>query len=232
MIPRSVRFSPRSETRRLDGGPDLVLLGRLIWTELPMLAAINLGFCLGASIVLMIAMAIPPLAPLAAAVLLGPLWAGAIASALRIADGDAGGIAVLMADTCRHARTGLRLALPPAFVATVLLGTASLFAAAGRPAWMFAPIALDLVVVSVLALGSIWVVPIGVSAPFRGRRRWIEAFATGGRHPAATLGIAAIGVLATLSAVRIGPFGALILPGPICLLIAATYRSIAAGPET
>jgi hypothetical protein len=205
----------------------LVRLGRIVWSELPLMAAINLLLGLGGAAVAATAVSVVLLAPLVAAFLLGPVWLGAVATCDRLLAGETPGIGDFFAEVRRRARTGIALAVVPAVVATVLLGSLALLHAADGARWMLIPIAVDVLVLAILGCGCITVFPLAVATELRGRERWIVGLALAGRRLTATLGIAAAVILLALAARYAGPFFALVALAPLCLLTTATVRSVA-----
>ena len=215
----------RSGTRRPNGGNlDLVQLSRIALSEVPLLAVINLLVALAGAVVVGVTLSAVLLAPVVAALLLGPVWIGATAVCGRLIAGDALGIRDLGSEIRRHARTGVGLALVPATVATLLLGSVGIRAATDGQRWLAVPIAIDAVVLSVLGFGCISVFHLAVATELRGWERWFAAIAVAGRDLTASFGVAAIVVLLALSARQLGPFIALVMAGPLCLLVTATAR--------
>ena len=218
-------FDSRLGTRRPNGGGlDLVRLGRIAWSEVPLLAVIDLLLALAGAVVAVATLSVVMLAPVVAALLLGPVWIGATASCDRLLTGDALGIRDLCSEIRRHARTGAGLALAPATVATLLLGSIGIHTRTDGQRWLLLPIAVDAAVLSVLAFGCIAVFPLAVATELRGRERWFAAIALAGQNLTASFGVAAIVILLALSARQIGPFIALMMAGPLCLLVTAIAR--------
>ncbi len=63
---------------------DLPAIGRLVWSELPVLAVIDLLITLGVAVVAVVAMTVAALAPLVAAVLIGPVCCSMCQSRLAV----------------------------------------------------------------------------------------------------------------------------------------------------
>lgn len=217
---------PGSPTRADRGSLDLVCLARLAWTELPVLALVDLLVTFAAAVVAVTALAAAPLAPLTAALLLGPVWLGATAACLRMGEGEAVGFGDLLRELRDRAKTGMSLALAPAAVGTLLLGSVGLMTAGDGRRWMLAPVAVDALVLIVLAFGGLAVFPLAVLTDLRGSDRWLAAIALAGRHLVASAGLLALSVLLALSARVAGPFLVLAMAGPACLLTAATVRDL------
>jgi hypothetical protein len=218
------RQRPKTKDQRPANSLDLVRLGRLIWTELPVMMVINLLVTLAAAVIAMTVVSMAVVAPLLAALLLGPVWIGAVAVSERMLTGDAVGMRDLVTAIRRHARTGIGLAAVPAIVAMLLAGSISILAAHEEQRWLLAPIAVDATLLSVLLLGCITAFPLAVMSEARGMARWIVALALAGRQLVAVMGIAALLVLLALSVQLIGPWLAMLAAGPLALLCAAVTR--------
>jgi len=220
----------------LEGGEtrrdlDLILLGRLIWSELPLMAVINLMVVLSGTLVLATAIAFAPIAPLVGAILLGPVWVGATVGCSRLLAGDASGIGDLCRDIRQHALTGIRLALVPAVVVAVLMGSLAVESASDGQDWLLLPIAVDVMVLILLLFGSITAFTLAVATELHGRERWLAALVLAGRNLTVCLGIGALVVLLLLSVTIAGPFLALIAAGPLCLMTTAATRTFIDGPD-
>ncbi len=210
---------------------DLPLVGRLVWTELPVLAVIDLLITLGVAVVAVVAVTVAALAPLVAAVLIGPVWLGGTAICNRILGGDAVGPRDVFIEVGRRAATGTRIALLPGVVATLLIGSLTIRSSgAASRSWMTLPIALDALILVVVVFGSLTVFPLAVLTSLSGRARWLAALALAGRHLTVSAGLLAIVVLLIVSMKLVGPFLVLVAAGPFCLLVTATVRSVLIGP--
>ena len=212
--------------------PDLIQLARVVWSEAPLLAVIDVCIALGAAAVAAAAVVAVALAPFVAALLLGPVWIAAVASCERIRDGNGTGVAGFLGDIRRHGRTGAALALVPATVAALLIGSVELFSIGQARGWMLAPIALDAAVLIVLGFGSLAVFPLAVTTSLSGRDRWFAAIAWAGRHLIKSLGVAAITILLALSVRLAGPVLVFIAAAPLCLIVVSLTRPAGWGEET
>lgn len=226
--PPSERSQPRCPS---PAAVDLVAVGRLIGQELPLLATIGLLLALVGSVVAAVSLAAPLLAPVVAALGFGPVWLGATAGCDRLLGGEPVEQRDLGRLIGRHAQTGIGLALLPATVATLLLGSLAILAARPEQRWMLLPIAVDVAALAVLAGGGIAVFPLAATTRLRGRRRWAVALALAGRAPMATAGIAAIAILIALSARHVAPFFGPIMAAPLCLLATAVTRAQVAATD-
>lgn len=207
-----------------DHGIDLAQFGHIVWAELPLLMAVNLLMTLAGTVVMGAALAVAALAPIVAAVLMAPIWIGAIAVSCRILGGEAAGVRDLASLIHRHARTGIALAMLPAVVAALLIASAGILDANRDERWLMLPIAVDALVLVVLSLGAILAFPLSFMTGLRGRDCWVAALALAGRNLVATLGIAALIVLLALSARYLGPMLMLVAAGPLAALCSAVTR--------
>jgi hypothetical protein len=207
-----------------------VQVGRLVWTELPVLMLISLLATLAATVTMGVAVAVAALAPLVAAVLLGPAWIGSTTICARLLAGDAVGARSLVSAIWRRWRTGMGLSMPPAIVAMVLIGTASIRSGHEDQAWLLLPLGVDALILILLLLGGVMVFPLSVMTGLRGRDCWLAALALVGRNLVSTLGVAALVVLLALSVRYLGPILLLIAAGPLVLLCTAVTRGAIAEP--
>lgn len=210
--------------READKRPLIPDPWKLIWSELPLMMVISLLVTLASAVIAVLVVTVAVAAPLVSAVLIGPLWLGAVAICAHMLAGDAVGIRDLGAAIRHHARTGIELAMLPAIVATLLIGSVGILTANDDQRWLLLPIAVDAIALVVLVLGCITVFPLAAMTDLRGRARWLAALALAGRNLAAILGIAALVILLALSIRSVGPILILIAGGPLALLCAATTR--------
>lgn len=210
---------------------DLPAIGRLVWSELPILAVIDLLFTLGVAVVAVVAMTVAALAPVVAAVLIGPVWLGGTAICNRTLDGDGVALRDVPVEVGRRAVTGMRIALVPGVVATLLIGSVTIQAAGGGSrTWMMLPIAVDSLVLTVVAFGCLMAFPLAVLSDLSGVGRWRTALVLAGRYPLMSAGLLAFGVLLLVSIRLVGPVVLLAAAGPFCLLVTATARSVVTIP--
>jgi hypothetical protein len=204
---------------------NLAQIARLIWAEFPLMMAMNLLVTLAVSITGLFFVALIPLGPLTAALLLGPTWLGLTATCHEILEGDTPGWLELIHSVRASARRGIRLAFLPAAVATVLVLTIGLHTANQDQAWLIAPIALQAFVLTILAIGLVPLYPLAILRAGSDRDLWVSALALAGRNLIPVLGIIALLVLLALSIRMVGPLLALLFAGPIALLSTAMVRA-------
>lgn len=206
---------------------DLPAIGRLVWSELPVLAAIDLLITLGVAVVAVVAMTVAAIAPLVAAVLIGPIWLGGTAVCTRLLDGENVLLLDVPVTVGRWARRGIPIALVPGVVATLLIGSLTIRSAGeGTRSWLLLPIALDVLVLCVVAFGCLTVFPLAVLSRLSARDRWWFALVLAGRQPLISAGVLAILVLLLVSSRMVGPLLLLAAAGPFCLFVTATARNV------
>lgn len=196
----------------------------LLWEGLPLLAALDLLLVLAGSVAAFSLLTLGAAGPLLAAILLGPVWIGGTAACGRLLAGETPGARALLGEIRRHGRAGIALALPFGVVASLLLGTLAIGAGAEGPDWLLAPVAVDALVLVLLATGGTMVFTLAVETDLGGRARWLVALGLAGRNPMPCGGVLAAAVLLAISAANWGPFLASLLAGPGCLLTTAVAR--------
>jgi hypothetical protein len=227
MIDRTTHVTNTSGERAGDRQTvDLIVLGRLIWNKLPLLALMGFLLTIAMTIVGVLALTLVLAAPHAAAVLAGPIWLAGTSVSLRLLAGDDPGMRAYLSELRQRAPEGAALALPPAVVTTLLLGTVALANAGSARAWLLAPVAADAIVLILLAFGALAVFPLAVATGLRGRERWFAGIALAGRFPVFSIGLLAAALLLALSIRFAGPVLALAAAGPYCLLVTATLRQM------
>ncbi len=188
-----------------------------VWHELPLLLVINAAFCLTlVPAVLAYGTATRPLAPLLAAIFVGPVWATAIRFGERALDGERTTLRDLGRLLRRCTRTGIVIAAVPAIAASAYLATASL--AGTLPSWLVRTGWLDAIVLILGLIATLAGYRLA-GAGVRGVRLWLDALTLAGRRPMITLGTAALGVLIMVAAGWL-PSVLVVLPGPFAFFLA------------
>jgi hypothetical protein len=208
--------------------PLAVTIGLAIWENSPILLAIDIAFaiaCLPA--LLVVGSGGLVVAPLLLAVLGGPVWIAALRASEAMLDGEIVGPRRFVGMIGAEFRPGLRIAVIPGAIATVLLGTLSLAGSDDRR-WMIAPAILDGLVLSgvlVMALGASWFAARGEPVS---RSLWRTGAILAGSSPQVIGGIIAVAVLIGISAQLIGPLMIVTLSAPFAVFVCAAFRSVAA----
>jgi hypothetical protein len=208
--------------------PLAVTIGLAIWENSPILLAIDIAFAIACLPALLVAGSGGlVVAPILLAVLGGPVWIAALKVSEAILDGEIVGTRRLVSMINSGIRPGLKIAIIPGVIATVLLGTLAL-AGSGDRRWMIAPAILDGLVLSgvvVVALGAGWFAARG--EPIN-RSLWRNGAMLAGSSPQAIGGIIAVAVLIGISAQLIGPLMIVTLAAPFAVFVCATFRWVAA----
>ena len=217
--------------RAVDGdggtGDGFVLrhLAATIWSELPLLLAIDLALLAGAlPPLLLVASGLAPLAPLAAALTLAPLWMAAVAAADRLLAGEAVPVRSFAGLVLRFGRSGSAAALVPALPLTALLGTLAILGADPGRRWLLVPLFVDASATVLALLGALAAFPLIVRTGLRGRPLWVRALAAVAGSPLRTAATVAVVVLAWGAGQAVGPLVPVLLAAPFAIWVAAMQR--------
>lgn len=220
-------WSPARARRDDPDRPLAVTIGLAIWENSPILLTIDIAMaiaCLPALVVggtggLVVA-------PILLAVFAGPVWIAALMASEAVLDGEVVGIRRFAGMIRAGLRPGLRIAVAPGAIATVLLGTLALAGEDGRR-WMIAPAIVDGLVLSgaiIVALGTSWLAARGEAVD---RLLWRKGAIVAGSSLQAIGGLVAVAVLIGISAQLIGPLMVVILSAPFAVFACATLRWVA-----
>ena len=190
-----------------------------LWHHTPVLLAINalLAVAMLPPLLLLLGGAVL-VAPLGAAVTLGPAWAATIAVTDRIVVGAPASLGVLARSLCDQWRIGCRLALVPAVVCASVLSGADL--ASGASLWAGSLVAALIAAVAV-ALALPFVFSVAVTGEHRGVRAWRTALLVAGFRPVRTLSVLTVIALAGVLAYLLGPGVVLVAPSLVALRCSA-----------
>lgn len=216
--------APGSREERRPGLPARV--GEAIWSNLPLLLVMDGAlfvaalpaaalFFFGGSL----------LAPLAAALALGPVWAGSVASADRMIRDEAVHVRDFAESVRQYAWRGISVSLVPAVVATAALGTLAILESTGER-WLLAPLFADGSVSILVFLAGFSVFSLATTGGLRGWALWRASLEVAAADPMATLGSVAILILLGFL-VSVVPGILPVLPAPLAVyLSAATWATI------
>lgn len=222
-----VFWSPTKAIAAKDERQSLpLIIGRTIWENSSILIVIDLALAVVALPALLAAgFGALAVAPLLLAVMAGPVGLATLVAANALLDGEAVSIVRFVNLVRRSARPGLRLAIVPGGVASVLIGTLTL-AGNAQHRWMLVPAIVDGLVLSgllIAGIGTAWLASRGATVdPALLRRGALLA----GSAPQAIGGIVAVAVLIGLSVQLIGPLMAIVLAAPFGVFVSATMRWI------
>ncbi len=199
-----------------------VRVAATVWWNLPLLLAVDLILLLGAVPAIVVAVVTPVAAPLVAALTVGPLWIATIALSDRLWTGRAGSLPRFFRLVRRHGRAGIALALVPAAVVTMLLGTLRIMEVHPDQRWLLLPLLLDGSALVLVTLAGFAVASLAVATRRCGRRVWRDALALVAAKPAATITIVTLLVLIGSVVRLLGPVFLVTIMAPMAVVLSAT----------
>jgi hypothetical protein len=195
--------------------------GRLLWTRLPVILAINVAVCASALPGVLVSPQLGPVRLLVSALTVGPVWAAALATSNALVLQRSARAYDPLRGVLRHGRTGAAVALLPAVTASLALVTHLLWQRTGA-SWLLVPLGLDLTAFVLAGLGAVVAVPLAVEFPvLRGRRLWAVALTLVAARPWIPLGVVALAGLGLLAGLSLSASLLLLVPGPVALLTSA-----------
>jgi hypothetical protein len=205
-----------------------VRAAQAIWYNLPVLLAMDLVLLAGA---------VPAaallfgggslLAPLVAALTLGPLWAGVVASADGMVRDEAIGVRAFANNVRRFARRGVAVSLLPAAVVTAIVGTLGLLEASPGSRWLFVPLFVDGSVATLLVVAGFSAFSLATTGGLGGWHLWRTSLAVAAAGPMATVGTLALLVLLGFLCGWAGPGLLPFLPAPFAVYLSAiTWNTV------
>lgn len=201
---------------------------RTIWYNLPVLLAMDLVLLAGAAPAAALFFGGGSLlAPLVAALTLGPLWAGVVASADGMVRDEAVGVRAFANNVRRFARRGVAVSLLPSAVATAMVGTLGLLEASPGSRWLFVPLFVDGSVATLLVVAGFSAFSLATTGGLGGRTLWRTSLAVAAAGPMATVGTLALIVLLALLCGWAGPGILPFLPAPFAVYLSAiTWNTV------
>ena len=162
-----------------------------------------------------------PLAPLAAALTLAPLWVAAVAAADRLLAGEAVPVRTFVGLVRRFGRSRGAAAVVPALPLTALFGTLALLATDPDRGWLLVPLFVDASATVLALLGALAAFPPIVCTGLRGRPLWVHALAAVAGSPLRTAATVAVLALVWSSGRVVGPVVLVLLAAPFAVWVAA-----------
>lgn len=204
-----------------------------VWAHLPVLLAANALLLLAAVPSVAVGLGGGYLfAPLLAAVAVGPVWAGAVASADRMVRGDAVPLRVLATDLRAYAGRGLRLGLVAGAAGTATTGALAVLDADPRQRWLLIPLVADVSVLVLLLVAGFSAFSLTTTGGLRGWTLLRASLELAAAHRAATAGTLGLIVLAGLLVGWV-PGTLAALPAPLAVYLSAwTFAAIRQQHET
>ena len=192
-----------------------------VWSNLPVLLAMDAVLVVAAVPAVLLALSGGYLlAPLVAAALVGPVWAGTVATTDRIVRGDAPSVRMFVTELRRYARRGLALAVVAAVVATAAVATSATFAANPRERWLLVPYFVDLSVLTLLLVAGLSAFSLATSAGLRGWTLVRASLEVAAAHKLAAAGTVGLVILLGLLVGWL-PGVAAVLPAPLAVYLSA-----------
>lgn len=150
-----------------------VWVGQTIWSNLPLLLAIDAVLFVGA---------IPAVAlffgggflltPLVGALTLGPLWAGTVAATDRMVRNETVSVVAFARSVRQYAMRGITVSVVPALVATAILGTLYIMEARPDEQWLFVPLLADGSVATLVFLAGFSAFSLATTGGLKGWTLW------------------------------------------------------------
>jgi len=201
-----------------------VWVGKTIWSNLPLLLAMDAVLFVGAvpAVTLFFGGSFL-LAPLVGALTLGPLWAGTVASTDRMIRDEIVSLRTFAKMVRYHAGRGVRVSVIPAIVITAILGTLAILEARPDVRWLFIPLFVDASVLILVLLAGFSAVSLVTTGGLKGWTLWRTSLQVVAADPMITLGTMALLVLLGLLVSQV-PGLLLLLPAPLAVHLSASTR--------
>jgi uncharacterized membrane protein YesL len=199
-----------------------ILVGRTLWSNLPLLLVIDAVLSVGAipTIVLFFGGG-SLLAPIVCAITLGPLWAGTVAAADRMVRDEAVSLRAYIEEVWRHAGCGVKVSLVPATIVTAMLGTLAILDTRPSAWWLFVPLSVDGSALILVFLAGFSVFSLATTSELRGWALWRASLGVVTASPVTALGTVALLVLLGLL-VSWAPGFLPVFPAPFAVYMSAS----------
>lgn len=173
-----------------------IWVGRTIWDNLFLLLVMDVVLFVGAipAVVLSFTSGFL-LAPLLAALTLGPLWAGTIAVTDRLIQDEAVSLRKYAKHVRCYAWRGVAVSMVPAFVATALLAALAVLQVRPNEQWIFVPLFVSGTASTLVFLAAFSAFSLATTGNLRGQSLWRVSLAAVVTSPIVTLGTVGILVI-------------------------------------
>jgi uncharacterized membrane protein YesL len=190
-LPQMAAVEPDAEHPQLP-----VWVGRTIWDNLFLLLVMDAVLFVGAipTIVLSFTGGFL-LAPLLAALTLGPLWAGTIAVTDRLIQDEAVSLRKFAKSVRCHARHGITVSVVPALVVTGALAALAVLQVRPNEKWLFIPLFVSGSVSTLVFLAGLSAFSLATTGNLRGQTLWRVSIMVVVTSPVITLGTLGIFVV-------------------------------------
>jgi hypothetical protein len=193
------------------------------WRHLPLLVAIDVLLVLAAvpaAVMLVTGHAV--LAPLVAALFVGPIWAGTIATTDRLFNHNETTLRMLLLNIGQHAWTGITVSFAPAAIVAMTIGTLGLLVETRGQAWLLPSLFVDGCAITLVVLAQPSLFSLATGRRLRGLALWKTALALAVAQPRTILSFPTLAVLVWLSiSLSGGPGLLLFFPALVALAFSA-----------
>ncbi|TDD28721.1 hypothetical protein E1218_06290 [Kribbella turkmenica] len=190
---------------------------RALWHELPLLAAAGVLVCTASGVVVLLMPGLSPGSVLLSALLVGPVWAGLVATTDSVVRDGPGGVLLMLRSVRRCGPAGLEVAAVPAIIGALALLNWTLYSG---PLFLL-PMAVSGCATVLAVLAACYAFSLRVTTGMRGRSLWFTSLALVARAPVVPLGIVALGVVALMLGTSVTASLLLLAPGPVALFASA-----------
>jgi uncharacterized membrane protein YesL len=196
-----------------------------VWANLPTLLVVDACVVVAAApTVVMVLAGGYLLAPLVAALTLGPVWAAIAFTTDQMVRDEPVSLRAFAGALRRHAGRGIRLGAVAGTAATALLGTVASLAVNPGQRWLVVPLAADGAVLVLLVLAGFTAFSLTTSGRLRGWALLRAALEAVGTNPIPALGAVALLVLIG-ALVTWMPGTAAVVPAPFAVFCSAWTRA-------
>jgi len=222
------RTRPVSNRREPDPQVDqwlAITVARAIWDNLPLLLVIDAALAFAAFPAMLAAgFGAIYLAPVLAALLMGPIWLAAMQVASKLLDGDGVSTRMFLRAIRDLGGAGLKVAIVPGALMSLMLATLELYGRNEGQRWMLVPVAIDGMLAMTALVLFFPASLLAASSNLSGRRLWRQAALLAGVSPMATLGMLAGLATVWIVTQMVGPLAIVLLAAPVALFTAAVFR--------
>ena len=202
-------------------------VGKVVWDNLPLLVAMDMLLAITALPAALIAFLAGGLfAPIVAALTIGPVWAGCIATTDQMLHAEETSPGILLRNIRSHVRSGIGVSLAPAAIFTVILATLRIYDAHPSQTWLLLPLYIDGCVAVAILLAQPAIFSIVTRTQLRGRGLWAASLGVVAASPMIVVGLVAFAIVVWLLVRISGPAVLLLMPAPLAIYLSAATWSV------
>lgn len=203
------------------------------WRSLPALLVAGTGLCAAATVPVLVAPGVNPIAVLLYAVIATPFLAALASVGNAAAFDDTATIGSWARALRRHASFGIRQGLIAAAAAELFLAALQLWSR-GHPVWLLPSLALTGAATVLTLFGLLAALPLGVARPgLRGAVLWITALHLVARRPTRFIAVFCLAGIGLWAATSWSASALLLLPAPAAVvMVAAAWTTVAEAAES